>query len=211
MPAKRNRRSGVSKGNSNFDPAGNALRVVGGRLRGSNIAYSGDARTRPMKDRTREALFNLLGTVVKGTHVYDLFAGTGAVGLEALSRGAVSATFIEQHAPTAKLLRQTLIRLDQQECAETLSTNAFFWAKTFKENFRHPWIAFCCPPYDLYQTRGAEMDQLIRTLVEAAPAPVAVVVEAEQGFTGETLPQPENWLIREYRPAALAIYRPSAE
>ena len=76
------------------------LRIVGGKLRGRPLAYSGDQRTRPMKDRVREAVFNLLGPAVVGSHAIDLFAGTGALGLEAISRGAVRATFLERHLPT---------------------------------------------------------------------------------------------------------------
>ncbi len=60
------------------------LRIIGGVHRGRKLEYSGDPRTRPMKDRVREAVFNLLGPDVAGKYVIDLFAGTGALGLEAL-------------------------------------------------------------------------------------------------------------------------------
>ena len=64
------------------------LRIIGGKFRGRQIEYSGDPVTRPMKDITREACFNLVGAYVDGKAAFDLFAGTGAIGLEALSRGA---------------------------------------------------------------------------------------------------------------------------
>src|SRR6478735_6302833 len=83
------------------------LRIIGGSLRGRKIEYSGDARTRPMKDRVREAVFNLLGYSVEGTHVIDLFAGTGAMAIEAISRGATKAICIERHYPTAKLIEKS--------------------------------------------------------------------------------------------------------
>src|SRR5262249_42961688 len=79
------------------------VRIIGGEYRGRKLQYSGDIRTRPMKDRVREALFNLIGPNVRGMHAIDLFAGTGALGLEAISRGAAGATFIERHYPTAEL------------------------------------------------------------------------------------------------------------
>src|SRR4029453_14397542 len=82
------------------------LRIVGGKLRGRALAYSGDEPTRPMKDRVREAVFNLLGPGVQGAHALDLFAGTGALGLEAISRGAARATFLERHLPTCRLIEQ---------------------------------------------------------------------------------------------------------
>ena len=59
------------------------LRIIGGRLRGRKLHYSGDLRTRPMKDRLREAIFNLIGPAIRGKHAVDLFAGTGALALEA--------------------------------------------------------------------------------------------------------------------------------
>src|SRR5262245_7614130 len=64
------------------------LRIIGGTLRHRKLLYSGDQRTRPMKDRVREAVFNLVGPDVVGQHAIDLFAGTGALGFEAISRGA---------------------------------------------------------------------------------------------------------------------------
>ena len=67
------------------------LRIIGGKFRGRQIEYSGDPVTRPMKDITREACFNLVGAYVDGKAAFDLFAGTGAIGLEALSRGATQA------------------------------------------------------------------------------------------------------------------------
>ena len=71
------------------------LRIIGGKYGGRQIQYSGEQRTRPMKNRVREAMFNLVGPWVKGTYTIDLFAGTGAVGLESVSRGSVGATLIE--------------------------------------------------------------------------------------------------------------------
>jgi 16S rRNA (guanine966-N2)-methyltransferase len=84
------------------------MRIIAGKYR-SRILKSpkGDA-LRPTSDRLRETLFNVLGPVVAGSRFLDVFAGTGAVGIEALSRGAAHVTFIENHAPAAKLIRQNL-------------------------------------------------------------------------------------------------------
>jgi 16S rRNA (guanine966-N2)-methyltransferase len=84
------------------------LRIVGGKYRGRQIAYSGDPVTRPMKDFTREALFNLVGGWVSGKACFDLFAGTGAVGIEALSRGAERAIMVERHFPTVKAIKENV-------------------------------------------------------------------------------------------------------
>ena len=93
------------------------MRIVGGRLRGKVLADvgAGDAAAhlRPTTDRVRENLFNLLtngrdGDLVRGARVLDLFAGTGALGLEALSRGAVQATFVDNGAAARALLRENI-------------------------------------------------------------------------------------------------------
>src|SRR5262245_19110512 len=107
------------------------LRIIGGSLRGRKLQYSGDQRTRPMKDRVREAVFNLIGPRIVGAHAIDLFAGTGALGLEAISRGAARATFIERHLPTLELLQQNVAALGVSETIEANFGDAFLWTKTF--------------------------------------------------------------------------------
>ena len=89
-------------------PVASPPRIVGGTMRGRKLLYSGDLRTRPMKERVREAVFNLVGPAVKGKQAVDLFAGTGALGLEAISRGAARAIFIERHYPTLQLIRRNV-------------------------------------------------------------------------------------------------------
>ena len=93
--SKRNKNVGSEPGDRG-DSVG--LRVVGGIFRGTKLRYAGDRRVRPMKERVREAIFNLLGESVKGKHAIDLFTGTGALCFEAISRGARSATAIEIHS-----------------------------------------------------------------------------------------------------------------
>ncbi len=82
-----------------------------------------------MKDRLREAIFNLVGPDIRGAHAIDLFAGTGALALEALSRGAQLATLIEQHNPTANVIRQNIAELDVAAQAEVVIGNVFIWWK----------------------------------------------------------------------------------
>ncbi|MBE7183520.1 MAG: 16S rRNA (guanine(966)-N(2))-methyltransferase RsmD [Methylobacterium mesophilicum] len=85
------------------------MRIVGGSFRGRPLATPRDERTRPTSDRTREAVFNVLAHrfegAVENARVLDLFAGTGALGLEALSRGAASCTFVEEGAEARGLIR----------------------------------------------------------------------------------------------------------
>src|SRR5688500_17604840 len=106
-----------------------AVRIIGGSFRGRTLSYSGDARTRPMKDRVREAMFNLLAERIRGKHAIDLFAGTGVLGLEALSRGATKATLIERHLPTAKLIEQNAKTIGGTDRVEGCCSDDSGWAQ----------------------------------------------------------------------------------
>src|SRR4051812_48392086 len=88
------------------------MRVISGTARGRRISGTpAGAATRPTSDKVREAIFNVLGEQVRGARVLDLFAGTGALGIEALSRGATHATFVEGDRALCKTIAQTLAAL----------------------------------------------------------------------------------------------------
>jgi 16S rRNA (guanine966-N2)-methyltransferase len=191
------------------------LRIIGGSLRGRKLQYGGDLRTRPMKDRLREAIFNLIGPSIRGQHAVDLFAGTGALALEALSRGAEHATLIEQHHPTANVIRQNIAALDVERRAEVVAGNVFVWWKKQRRAVGMApvlpvdatWAVFCSPPYDFYVDRGEEMLELIAGLIESAPAESVFVVEADARLDFQTLPDRQAWDVRSYPPAVVGIYR----
>ena len=84
------------------------VRIIAGKYRSRILKSLKGLALRPTSDRLRETLFNVLGPGVVGSRFLDIFAGTGAVGIEALSRSAADVTFIENHAPAAKLIRQNL-------------------------------------------------------------------------------------------------------
>jgi 16S rRNA (guanine966-N2)-methyltransferase len=187
------------------------LRIIGGKLRGRKLQYSGDLRTRPMKDRVREAVFNLLGPGVNASHAIDLFAGTGALGLEAISRGAKRATFIERHLPTTRLIEQNAAALGVAQQADVVFGDAFLWVRRWVESAANaelegePWTIFCSPPYDFYAGRREEMLTMLRRLVEAAPAESLFVVEADERFDFGLLSLASQWDVRSYPPAVVGI------
>ena len=84
------------------------VRVIAGSAKGRRLATIRTLALRPTPDRVREALFNILGVQIDGAAMLDLFAGSGAVGLEALSRGARLAMFVEVHAPACRLIEKNL-------------------------------------------------------------------------------------------------------
>jgi len=131
------------------------MRIVGGARRGLRLADvgAGDAaaRLRPTSDRVRESLFNLLahggyGDPVPGARVLDLFAGTGALGLEALSRGAAHAAFVETGRPALALLRENLRRLGAEAEAWVIERDATRPGRCPGAPFD---LVFLDPPYGL--------------------------------------------------------------
>jgi 16S rRNA (guanine(966)-N(2))-methyltransferase RsmD len=187
------------------------LRIIGGHFRGRQIAYSGDPITRPMKDDVREAVFNLIGGWVPGKAVFDLFSGSGAIGLEAISRGAARAILVERHFPTARIIRDNVSLLAPAQSIEIVAADAFFWSRSFLKDPTNwppePWIVFICPPYDLYVTSPSEMLTMISAFVDAAPPESLVVVESDQRFDVRQLPNAPAWNVREYRPAVISIFK----
>ena len=209
MPKFRRGRD-LKQWNSNRPEAGvGKLRVVGGKYRGRLIQYSGDPLTRPMKDHTREALFNLVGGWVEGKACFDLFAGTGAIGIEAISRGASVAFLVERHFPTLRIIEENVQSIDPEMKVQLDGSDSFFWVRKFlKEPERwpaEPWIVFCCPPYALFDDRTDELLEMIQAMLEAAPAGSLLAVESHEKFDPGRLPHPEQWKSRHYAPALISV------
>jgi 16S rRNA (guanine966-N2)-methyltransferase len=188
------------------------VRIIGGTFRGRQLQYSGDLRTRPMKDRTREAIFNLIGVDVIGRHAFDLFAGTGALGLEALSRGATRATLVERHLPTRNLIEDNLRSLALQDRASAVFSDAFMFVRKLQPAADGmSWVVFCSPPYELFVSRLDDMLALIRGVVEKMPEGSTIVVESDEHFDTSALPGTVEWRTRKYFPAFVSIAEKQAE
>jgi len=188
------------------------LRIIGGRLRNRPIRYTGDPRTRPMKERVREALFNLVGLDVVGKHAIDLFAGTGALGLEAISRGAARATFIERHFPTARVIRENIASLGVESQCEVYAGDTFLWQRQHGAAVpdrlaNEAWLVLCSPPFDFYVNRPQQMHALLADLYSAASPGSLFVVEADQRFDFAAFEDLGSWDVRSYPPAAIGILR----
>jgi 16S rRNA (guanine966-N2)-methyltransferase len=118
------------------------VRVVAGEFRGRRLSAPRGASTRPTADRVREALFSILGEV-SGARVLDLYAGSGALGIEALSRGAVSAVFVERNPRAAAVIDRNLASLGLEQ--EVLRQDVVRFLSRSEGRFD---LVFCDPPYD---------------------------------------------------------------
>jgi 16S rRNA (guanine966-N2)-methyltransferase len=215
MPRKRKTRESAAERTHGGDAE---VRIIGGEFRGRRLLYHGDPVVRPMKHRTREAIFNLISTECVGRHAIDLFAGTGALGLEALSRGAASATLIEKHVPSARVVEQNIRTLGVEDRATLLVTSALVWCRRDLESRSpaqpavQPWLVFCSPPYAFYHERQGEMLELIGRIQRHAPPDSILVVEADEQYDfellrGDAASQRGRWDVRLYPPAAVGIWR----
>jgi 16S rRNA (guanine(966)-N(2))-methyltransferase RsmD len=101
------------------------LRVIGGTAKGRRLRMVPGEGTRPIGDRVKQALFNIIGPEVEGSAFLDLFAGTGSVGIEALSRGAVRSVFIDQDAQACKTIQHNLVHTRLASGATVLRTEVF--------------------------------------------------------------------------------------
>jgi 16S rRNA (guanine(966)-N(2))-methyltransferase RsmD len=196
---------------TNPPSASGKLRIIGGRFRGRQIDYPGDLRTRPMKDNIREALFNLVGGWIPGKLAIDLFAGSGAIGLEAISRGASHAILIERHLPTAKMMQANVASLAKDLPVNIEISDTFFWLRQFLKqpapNSELAWAVFCSPPYSLFQEQKQELLTAIQELMNAAPLGSLIVVESDDSFDTNELPLAVHWRIRHYAPAVISIWK----
>ena len=169
------------------------MRIVGGRFRGVRLKTPDDDRVRPTTDRVRESLFNILAhrdpPALAGAVVLDLFAGTGALGLEALSRGAGRAVFVDQDARSLALVRENIAACRAGDLCEAVrADSARLPARALGAT-----LAFLDPPYG----KSLTMPALSSAAGGGWLAPGALVV-IEVG-AGEPDPLPEGFTLMDDR------------
>ena len=151
------------------------MRVIAGRYGGRRIGAPPGTATRPTSDRVREALFSVLGARVQDARVLDLFAGSGALGLEALSRGAAEATFVDSAAGAIRAVRANLEALGVS--ADVRRTEALRFLGGASRAARQYDLVFLDPPYKLAGRLGSELTTALPALL--APG-AAVVAESDR-------------------------------
>jgi len=161
---------------------------------------------RPTSDRLRETLFNILGPQIPGTTFVDLYAGTGAVGIEALSRGARHAILVEQHPPAVALIRRNLESLGIGAEAEILGMSVARALENLETRHVHAQFIFLDPPY----AADAEYESALGALGESsllAPEGRVVVEHLKKRELAERLGDLELTRVVQQGDAALSFYR----
>jgi 16S rRNA (guanine966-N2)-methyltransferase len=175
------------------------MRIVAGRARGRVLRAPAGTATRPTSDRVRESVFNILSSmdVIEDAAVVDLFAGSGALGIEALSRGAASVTFVDHDRVAAEAIAANLKVLGEEgRLGQVVRADVPGWLRG-RAPSPPAGVVFADPPYAW--ARWAELLELL--------APVAALVVAE---TGSALPPDPGWetvTVRRYGSTVIAILR----
>ena len=120
------------------------MRVITGKARGVTLKTPEGMRTRPTTDRVKEALFSIIQFELPGAKVLDLFGGTGQLGIEALSRGAKSAVFVDEREDACRLIKENLRRTKLEQDAQVVRSNYLAYLSRCREKFN---IILLDPPY----------------------------------------------------------------
>ena len=190
-------------GKSSSRPEAGRVRIIGGSLRNSRLDVPDLPGLRPTAERVRETLFNWLAPVIAGAHCVDLFAGTGALGIEAISRGAASAHLIEQESRAARGLRKNLARLKLDRAQLSELDALHFLRRPVGPGERFD-VAFLDPPFaqNLWEPVSRQLEQ------GGWLAPSAwIYVESPREAV---LALPANWQLHRHGQAgevAYALYR----
>jgi 16S rRNA (guanine966-N2)-methyltransferase len=173
------------------------MRIIGGELRGRIIPTSGFQGTRPTTDRARETIFNILhnhcdfegaSELKDNLRVLDLCAGTGALGIEALSRGAAQAVFVEKHRPNARLLTDTLKHLHLADRSTVLAADVTAVLRSEVLAPHAPFhLVFCDPPY-----AAKMLNTVIAALAASAHCAKNAIFVAEHDVRERVL-LPQGW------------------
>ena len=182
------------------------MRVIAGKYRSRTLRSLKGHALRPTSDRLRETLFNILGPTVEGATFVDLYAGTGAVGIEAFSRGARAAVFVEQHAPAAILIRRNLDSLGIGSEAEILGMEVSRGLERLEARHVHAQFIFLDPPY----AAAGEYENVLEFLGESslvAPGGRVIAEHLRKRALPERVGELELARVVEQGDAALSFYR----
>ncbi len=189
------------------------MRIIGGRYRGQRIRVPQGGRTRPTSDRVREAIFDMLGDVPRGVVVLDLYAGSGALGLEALSRGSDRAIFVDSSREACRIIRDNAEALGVTDKCLIMKRDVEEFLRRYDDRERRAQLIFMDPPYARGFPRGA-LDLLLSWSGLGDPALIVMEMASssaraleESGTFDENLTLMRR---RNYSHTAVVIFRFSA-
>jgi 16S rRNA (guanine966-N2)-methyltransferase len=181
------------------------LRIVAGSLRGRKLTCTVNPNLRPTPQMVREALFSILGNAVPDRPFLDVFAGTGVVGLEALSRGATSATFVERDFRLIDELERHIRTFGVGDKTHIARTDVYRWIERWPAP-AEPVTVFLSPPFADFERRPEELLQLVTALQQKVYSGSVIVLQAERTPVLDELPDRAAWDERRYGRNHLLIW-----
>jgi len=181
------------------------VRIIAGDLRGRKIDVRLDPKLRPMSDRARGALFNILSNEIPDRPFYDIFAGSGAVGLEALSRGSGQTTFVEKDGFAIQAILKHAKTFGVADRTRVLQVDAYRWI----EKGAIPSVAanyFLGPPYTDIVTHAEAILWMVTILKSKVAPGSAIILQTDDVYNAKQLPDAELWDVRRYGRNQLAIW-----
>ncbi len=182
------------------------IRIVAGNLRGRKVACTVTPELRPTPQMVREAYFSILGNAVPDRIFIDIFAGTGVLGIEALSRGASSALFVERDPQFAKGIESHLRQFDLTRRTKLYRTDCYRWIAAWMPP-KTPVNVFLSPPFADLTSKTDDLIGAIRTLQEKVPEDSVIVLQSERGSPIDDAEQVRDWEMRRYGRNELLIWQ----
>jgi 16S rRNA (guanine(966)-N(2))-methyltransferase RsmD len=182
------------------------MRIIAGEFRGRKLLGPESEVTRPVTDRVKQSLFDILTPYMDGARVYDCFAGTGSMGLECLSRGVSHVTFFEADGSAVDRLKRNMDTVKVKDRSTVISSDLFKWFDRSKGNGDIDLI-FLDPPYRFLTERADDLQKLA-TLLHGHLKPDGIVIfrhDAADSLTFPTLPVADT---RNYGSMTLEFLRP---
>ncbi len=178
------------------------MRITSGIYKGVNIVLPKSSTIRPTSEKIRMALFNTLGDLILNSTMLDIFAGSGAIGIEALSRKASSVNFIEKDRNLCKLINETLININQQNLSHVIQGNAVTILKQL--NSKYDFI-FADPPYD-YDNKD-EILSIIEKSELLNPEGMIILEHRSNENINETSINIKRFDVRKYGDTQISFYK----
>jgi 16S rRNA (guanine966-N2)-methyltransferase len=174
------------------------VRIVAGSLRGRRVYTVVHEGMRPTPQLVREALFSILGNAVPGRLFYDIFAGTGVVGMEAVSRGATGCRSIEKDGNLGAAIMKYATEFGVADRLQVLKADVYRWGERWIPPGNAPVNLFLSPPFPDLSEKAEEFLALVNELLDKAPDESVLVIQAEDGFPLDRLPDLPAWDVRKY-------------
>lgn len=179
-------------------PEKSSIRIVAGTLRGRRLSVVVSDELRPTPQRVRESFFSILGNAIPGRPFIDVFAGTGVIGLEAISRGATLSTFLEKDPKSAADILKYLRDFDVFDKGLVLRTDVYRWAERWVASPGRPVNLFISPPFTDFTDKMPAFVKLIELLWSKMPDESVLTIQGENEFPIDQIPEVDQYDYRKY-------------